>query len=225
MRFRPDAKLDPSQVTECGAAARRPCPRRRRRTRASSGSSYSSSTSCSAGVAAASGPRQPRRTVGLDGHAVHLAQDCRTGRTPTSARTAASSPTSTASSATGLAPSRGYSTPRRPSSTPTRSQTGCGYATPQVGPFYCPADKQVYIDLGFFDELRAASARRAARSRRRTSSPTSTAITCRTSRRRSDAPVTGSGPEGGSVRMELQADCYAGVWADHAVETGLIDRT
>ena len=38
--------------------------------------------------------------------------------------------------------------------------TGCGYASSAVGPFYCPADKLVYIDLGFFDDVKTSSASR-----------------------------------------------------------------
>ena len=102
--------------------------------------------------------------------------------------------------------------------------TGCGNATSAVGPFYCPADEHVYVDLGFFDELQLALRRvRVGRSRRPTSSRTSTGITCRTS----SAPTLGSaprpGPKSGSVRLELQADCYAGVWAAHAEQTRIVE--
>jgi predicted metalloprotease len=106
-------------------------------------------------------------------------------------------------------------------------ESGCGFAQAQVGPFYCPVDEKVYVDLGFYEELR-----------RRFAAPGDfaqayvlaheighhvqklTGIESDVRQRQQADPDRANAL---SVRMELQADCFAGVWGQAAAQRGLLE--
>jgi predicted metalloprotease len=107
-------------------------------------------------------------------------------------------------------------------------QSGCGFAQSAMGPFYCPADQKVYIDLAFYEELR-----------RRFGAPGDFAqayvlaheighhvqkvLGIEPKVRAAQQRQPGQANEL-SVRMELQADCFAGIWAHSTAQRDLLER-
>jgi uncharacterized protein len=108
------------------------------------------------------------------------------------------------------------------------ADTGCGTGSAQTGPFYCPLDRQIYIDLGFFRELA-----------QRFRAPgdfaqayvlaheyghhvqTISGISQQVDQASQENPDQRNAL---SVRVELQADCLAGVWAHSTFERGLLEE-
>jgi predicted metalloprotease len=113
------------------------------------------------------------------------------------------------------------------------TQTGCGYGQATMGPFYCPADRNIFIDTTFFDELarrygapgdfaQAYVLAHEVGHHVQTIGGTSDAI------RRAQSGAGEAAANALQVRMELQADCYAGVWASRergaAMEPGDLEE-
>jgi uncharacterized protein len=102
--------------------------------------------------------------------------------------------------------------------------TGCGDATSEVGPFYCPADETIYLDTTFFEQVL----------QQQLNGPAGEFVEPYVLAHEYGHHIqnvlgtmgqvqTQRGPNSDAVRLELQADCYAGMWAKNATSTDTAD--
>ncbi|WP_374470397.1 neutral zinc metallopeptidase [Phenylobacterium sp.] len=97
--------------------------------------------------------------------------------------------------------------------------TGCGTGQAAMGPFYCPPDRKVYLDLSFWQDLETQLGARGEAARAYViAHEIGHHVQNLTGASEMSRRLGSKGEESGSVRLELQADCYAGVWAAHAAQ-------
>ncbi|MBE3021826.1 neutral zinc metallopeptidase [Campylobacter sp. RM13119] len=106
--------------------------------------------------------------------------------------------------------------------------SGCGFASSQVGPFYCPADQKVYLDLSFFDELEkthkaGGDFARAYVIAHEIGHHVQNLVGTLNKIQSQKSGVSQVEQNALQVKVELQADCYAGIWAHYMNKYQILD--